>query len=666
MGRACHRELALALLPLLGYLVCLTRAEVSPLGRVFLLELESFSKAGQEEGFEAATHACITQGARVASGADLHHAVLECAFSACSRGWLSGPSVGTTVCSGVPGSLRPVDVQLENFTADTERLGVFCVKDSDAPCGQPPSFPHSHLQGKTGLDLGDELLYACDPGYKLPNGETAFSLLCDSCGEWYGLVQHCVKDDPEGHIDYEDKFTDGHLREEHHISLIPGGTQSTDRELEEFTPAPDSVVSEEGEEENDEDSKASVTEPPVSQLSQKHMFWFPSEAFNEGKEHPGITMDSSSAKSPSEDDNHMKVKTSDSQSDPETIPEEHDHPTDPPTNEPASPSAGGTDESWLDGYPVSEGKDEDKVGGESTGEAGPEQGAESESVTGRSEVEVFEDETKNPVEEETGGLIYSPDEEEDGEMKKPEEKIHRKGDEEELGKETTRLEKEESVETQYEDTTEEPAEDKMENPEETDSKTLGIDGVTDSPNGVEMKTTTFLTPITLSPDDIALHKRPMSYTPASAPENVSTSQGGLGPENMSTPSGMVSLEDEITSIPTPVIKDPWKTIDSGHFLDHIPDHVPTEIPENRSVMERGGDPSLEQQEHAGEGSCAEDPCRGSGRGPMIAAIIIGVVAAVVGVGLGVWFYKKRQQKSSHYQLNGTNRQTQCIELQQTV
>ncbi|KAK7125099.1 hypothetical protein R3I94_019219 [Phoxinus phoxinus] len=631
------------------------------------MELESFSRAGQEDGFEAATHACIAHGARVASGADLQHAVLDCAFSACSRGWLSGPSVGTIVCSGVSGTLRPVDVQLENLTAGTERLGVFCVKDSDAPCGQPPSFPHSHLQGKTGLDLGDEVLYACDPGHTLPGGETAFSLLCDSCGEWYGLVQHCVKDDPEGHIDYEDKFTDGHLlenpREEHNFSLIPGETQSTDREVEESTPEPEherTVVSEEEEEENDEDSTVSVTEPPVSQLSQKHMFWFPSEAFQEEKEHPGITTDSSSVKSPSEDENHMKVKTSDSQSDPDTIAEERDRPTDRPTHEPASPSAGGTDESWLDGYPIT--LDEDKAGGESTGEAGPEQGIETESVTGHSEVEEFEEGAKNPVEEETGGLIYSP-EEEDGEMK---DKIHRKGDGEELGKGTTRLENEETVVTHHEETSEGLAEVEEEKPGELDSdgsKTLGFGGVTDRPNGVEMKTTTIITQITPSPDDIALHK---SNTPASAPENVSTSQGGLGLEDASTPAGMVSLNDEITSIPTPVIKNPWETIDDSHLLEHIPGHVPTEIPENRSVMERGGDPSLEQQERAGEGVCAEDPCPGSGHGPMIAAIIIGVAAAVVGVVLGVWCYKKRQLKSSHYQLNGTNRQTQCIELQQTV
>lgn len=69
------------------------------------------------------------------------------------------------------------------------------LRVSGAPCGGPPSFPNTHLQGQTGLELGNELLYACNPGYFLPNGETAFSLLCDSCGEWYGLVHLCIKGD---------------------------------------------------------------------------------------------------------------------------------------------------------------------------------------------------------------------------------------------------------------------------------------------------------------------------------------------------------------------------------------------------------------------------------------------------------------------------------------
>ncbi len=56
--------------------------------------------------------------------------------------------------------------------------------------------------------------------------------------------------------------------------------------------------------------------------------------------------------------------------------------------------------------------------------------SETETLTGHSEVEVFEDVTKNPVEEETGGLIDNPEEDKDGEIKNPEDTI--------TGKETRR------------------------------------------------------------------------------------------------------------------------------------------------------------------------------------------------------------------------------------
>lgn len=63
----------------------------------------------------------------------------------------------------------------------------------DKPCGDPPSFPHTILHGHTGFEMGDELLYVCAQGYIMGNKETAFTLLCDSCGEWYGQVQACIK-----------------------------------------------------------------------------------------------------------------------------------------------------------------------------------------------------------------------------------------------------------------------------------------------------------------------------------------------------------------------------------------------------------------------------------------------------------------------------------------
>ncbi|CAB1458139.1 unnamed protein product [Pleuronectes platessa] len=201
------------------------------------------------------------------------------------------------------------------------------------PCGDPPSFPNARLQGHPGFEMGDELLYTCVPGHVMPSGHTAFSLLCDSCGEWYGLVQICVKDGTESHIDYEDKFTDSYEEEVHHSerpeeahgevyeevhgAAYPEGRESQEQQETSFglvelqdehgdaEAGGESNGSKfEGEvEEKDEDRAvedfidtprweqerrevvridvAAATEAPVSLLSQKHMFWFPSEAFHE-------------------------------------------------------------------------------------------------------------------------------------------------------------------------------------------------------------------------------------------------------------------------------------------------------------------------------------------------------------------------------------------------
>lgn len=72
-------------------------------------------------------------------------------------------------------------------------IASLCFLLTGVPCGDPPSFPNARLQVHSGFEMGDELLYTCVPGYVMPSGQSAFSLLCDSCGEWYGLVQICVK-----------------------------------------------------------------------------------------------------------------------------------------------------------------------------------------------------------------------------------------------------------------------------------------------------------------------------------------------------------------------------------------------------------------------------------------------------------------------------------------
>ncbi|XP_036421400.1 uncharacterized protein susd5 [Colossoma macropomum] len=703
---------ALALLPfLLALLAWFSAGFAGADGRVFLLELRN----GSDASFEAASHACEVQGARVASGMELHHAVVECAFSACTRGWLTGPSIGITVCRSVAGNLRAVDMRVENVTETSEQLATFCVKDTGAPCGAPPSFPNTHLQGQTGLELGDELLYACNPGYTLPNGESAFSLLCDSCGEWYGLVQLCVKDDAEAFIDYEDKLPDDHhlyegLEEVHRVSLVPEITDN--EEEEESTPEPEQdehVMVEEEDVTDEEDPAVSVTEPPVSQLSQKHMFWFPSEAFEE-EEHPFTTTETP-IKAPTHDENYIIAKTDDRQPETEITTEENDgeHLTPPPTDKPVGHSVSSTEESWLDGYPVPQ--EEEKAGAGSTDEAGPGVDAESDD----SKVEGFKTVTHSPEEAGVGGVIH-------GQQEKGPEGTSETFEEQDIGRGTDRQEEEETegvtegtegkayggVFPSYEEgyqgvtdvpkgkisdgvtelseelVTEEPRIEEMEGeakgPAEVESKDV-IDrskeifhGVTDRANDVEMSPTSFtgFTQITAGIDDMTFNKRPMPYTPSSSPENVSTSQERMGFEHTVTPSGMAPLDTTptqeihiVSNVVTPTISVSWETKDFGHFLEQIPTKegdISVESHDNQSAME--GD--TDQQEKAEDGACGVGPCQVAGRGPTIAAVIVGLVAAVVGVALGVWCYKRRQQKSSHYQLNGTNRQTQCIELQQTV
>uniref|UniRef100_W5LMV1 Sushi domain containing 5 n=1 Tax=Astyanax mexicanus TaxID=7994 RepID=W5LMV1_ASTMX len=537
---------------------------------------------GSNGGYEEASQACEAQDARLASGMELRHAVVECSFSACTQGWLTGPSIGTTVCRSMAGSLRAVNMRVENVTETSERLAAFCVKDTGAPCGSPPSFPNTHLQGRTGLELGDELLYACNPGYTLPNGETAFSLLCDSCGEWYGLVQLCVKDGAEAFIDYEDKLPDDHqlyegLEEVHRVSLRPQVTEITNHEeAEDSTPEPEQgkpVAVEKDERTDEEDPGVFLTEPPVSQVSQKHMFWFPSEAFHED-EHPFVSTETP-IKAPTKDENYITAKTDDRQPiDTEKTAEEDDGDLthEPATDEPVGHSVGSTEESWLDGYPIPQ--EEEKAGQGSTDEGGPGGDAESD----HSKVDGFESVTESPEEATVGGVIHD------------------------------------HLEEETEDTSvkpEGPSED-METKDVSDSSKDIFHGVTDTANDIEMSPTslTSLTQITASLDHDKTHNKR----------------------------------------PSPTIKE----------------DVSTESYDDQSVIEGDRDRSLDQKEKAEDGACGEEPCKVAGRGPTIAAIIVGIVAALVGLALGVWCYKKRQQKSSHYQLNGTNRQTQCIELQQTV
>ncbi|CAB1350622.1 unnamed protein product, partial [Coregonus sp. 'balchen'] len=306
----------------------------------------------------------------------------------------------TTVCSNVGSALKAVDVKVENATEDNTHLGVFCVKG--VPCGDPPAFPNTRLQGHTGFEMGDELLYSCLPGHVMPSGHSAFSLLCDSCGEWYGLEEENTEEEP---LEEEENTEEEPLEEEENTEEEPleeeENTEEEPLEEEEITeeepleedvheevareeePLEEDVheevareeepleeeenteeeehrdqeqqeasfrkeaaggeelsVGEEGQQEEEvgegmvtggkeeevEDSTdhpveeeqveemgvLEVTEAPVSLLSQKHLFWFPSEAFQEAGHveptHPPVTQDT-----PTEGDNRVRASGSKSE-----------------------------------------------------------------------------------------------------------------------------------------------------------------------------------------------------------------------------------------------------------------------------------------------------------------------------------------------------------------
>lgn len=499
----------------------------------------------------------------------------------------------------------------------------------------------------------------------------------------------------------------------HRVSVMPRPIDHG--EEEESTPEPDHlepVLVGEAMDKIDKNPAVSVTEPPVSQLSQKHMFWFPSEAFQE-EEHPLITTDTP-IKDPTQDENYVSVKTVEDLSEPEITTEEHNggYMTQPPTEKPGSHGAGSTVDSWLDGYPIAQ--EEERAGGGSTGETVPGKGVDMENVTDSLMVEGFKDITDIPKDAGLGGGVHSHQVE-------PPEGVSEMPEEQEFGKESnhqgvgdkniTKSLGEKSYEevfyNQEEEfhsvtdmpqaevsdvvpilpeeryfVTEAPAVKEVEGEakrpvkvdhekEDDGSKDTQFHGVIDSTNDVELSSTPVINHTQITD---GLDQTNLKNTPSSAPENVSTSQEGMGFEHTTTPSGMASTDTTpassvhiFSNVATATVSVSWKTKYLDHFVDQtstVDGKVLAETHENHSVMEGDVDRSLDQAED--DGSCTVRPCHLAGHGPTIAAIIVGIVAAIVGVALGVWCYKRRQQKTSHYQLNGTNRQTQCIELQQTV
>ncbi|XP_074939604.1 sushi domain-containing protein 5 [Phalacrocorax aristotelis] len=566
-------------------------------GKVFALESKNNS---QGLDLAEAEKACVDLSARLATAEELKRAVMDCSFAGCTTGWLAGGSAGTIICRKTGSkqqSVKAIDVKIETHPFVNDQYDAFCVKDEDKPCGDPPSFPHTILHGHTGFEMGDELLYVCAQGYVMGNKETAFTLLCDSCGEWYGQVQACVKDETEAHIDYEDNFPDDRsipIVENEHVN----GREEIEQEQEQLSSSKsseegrtgstkgitqDTVTSEKG-------SRA-PTESPVSLLSQKNLFWFPSEAFSE-PESEKETDDSTKAQF-SEGDNHIGMKTAYDEPGAKMFYDSEDFPLGPilTTNDTKAEidAVAITDESWLDGYPVTQEVVEDNE----------EEGDKVDGSMGTEDDVILTTDQPNHVEVRKSGNGSPAPEEGLTQIVAATTRIDEGAKETAVPLTSVSGLENSSVSRGYDDTA-------------WDHPTTSRETVTQEPSTTMLFDITSLTmsmsetSVVVSPSDLTLYAEPKETT--AYPAQVATT--APAPGIITDTSSQESAEQE--------------NLTQG--LGEKP--VPTSEP------------------------CEGEDCSKSSKGAIIAVIVILLCLLLVAAVLAVWFFKKRQQKNSVYKLNG--------------
>ncbi|NXR48287.1 SUSD5 protein, partial [Hippolais icterina] len=564
-------------------------------GKVFALESKNNS---QGLDLAEAEKACVDLSARLATAEELKRAVLDCSFAGCTTGWLASGSAGTIICRKTGSkqqSVKAIDVKIETDPFVNDQYDAFCVKDEDKPCGDPPSFPNTILHGHTGFEMGDELLYVCAQGYVMGSKERAFTLLCDSCGEWYGHVQACVKDETEAHIDYEDNFPDdrsipiaendhGNGKEEIEQEQIQ---LSFSKSSEEGRTGSTKVVTQHTD--ISEKGSRAPTESPVSLLSQKNLFWFPSETFSE-PESEKETDDSTKAQF-SEGDNHIGVKTAYDEPGAKTFYDNEDFPIGPilTTNDTKTvlDAVAITDESWLDGYPVTqEVVEEDEEGDKVDGSMGTEDDLIL-TTDQPNHVEVRKLENGSPAPEEGLTQIVSAT----------------TGVGDEGAKETpvpltsvSGLENF-SVSRGYDDAAWEHPATSLETVTQEPTTTMLFDITS-------LKTSLPETSVTVSPSD---------HTPY--------------------------VEPHTTAYPEVAITAPAPDI--------ITDTTSQELAEQENLTQ-----GLEEKPIPTSEPCEGEDCPKSSKGAIIAVIVILLCLLLVAAVLAVWFFKKRQQKNSVYKLNG--------------
>ncbi|XP_059243933.1 sushi domain-containing protein 5 isoform X2 [Mustela nigripes] len=305
-GRGLRVQLWAAALLLLG----LPRLSVRADGKLFVLESQNGSQ-GLE--LEVAQLSCKSRGAHLVSAEELRTVVQDCAFAVCTTGWLADGTLGTTVCS--KGSdeqqiMRAIDVRIESNPAPGATYSAFCIKDEDVA---------------------------------------------------------------EAHIDYEDNFPDDRsmsFRELMEDSRTEAEEDRSPGEAPEEVSKQDRLVSISVGRESIAPDTAFVpttglsiagssvpTDSPGPQLNQKYLFWFPAENFHK----PGLQkeMNDGSKKQLLARDNHSSLTAAPGEPEAKVIYSSTHGPSGPflgrTDSKTGDPMVSSSDESWLDGYPVTDG-----------------------------------------------------------------------------------------------------------------------------------------------------------------------------------------------------------------------------------------------------------------------------------------------------------------------
>lgn len=182
-----------------------------------------------------------------------------------------------------------------------------------------------------------------------------------------------LPDEAEAHIDYEDNFPDDRsvsFRELMEDSRTEAEEDRSQGDSSEKAPKQDHLVSISVGRENIAQDKGFVpttglpgagssvsADSPGSRLLQKHLFWFPAEAFHK----PGLEkeVDDDTKKQFSAGDNHSGVKLVPGEPETKVIYDNTDGPLGPfvgkNDSKAGDPVVSSSDESWLDGYPVTDG-----------------------------------------------------------------------------------------------------------------------------------------------------------------------------------------------------------------------------------------------------------------------------------------------------------------------